>query len=237
MCPGGRVHARKSIDPSRWTRGSPGLECMKISSPASTFPPLFLHISLSSRIVSIPPYHPPLPPWLASLCPPACLLLTNTAHFCLSARRLACSLEPAAAAAAEDWEDLRHACGSLPTCLCVLDHWCLYPPSPCVCVCVWMPESRDPVSSYRDNHWTCFKYLLNHTSPAFTYKCTQIDFPIQSAVLLWHAKVVRVSLRVRVRGHVCVFGQIYRQAPVVHVGRKNLRAGRQLNEWQHHQSW
>lgn len=75
-----------------------------------------------------------------------------------------------------------------------------------LCVCVWMPESRDPVSSYRDNHWTCFKYLLNHTSPAFTYKCTQIDFPIQYAVLLWHAKVVRVSLRVR--ACVCVWANL-----------------------------
>lgn len=140
MCPVGRVHARKSIDPSRWTRGSPWFGVYEALLPPP-FPPLFLHISLSSRTVSIPPHHPPLPPWLASLCPPACLLLTNTAHFCLSARRLACSLEPAAAA--EDWEDLRHACGSLPTCLCVLDHWCLYPPSPCVRVDAWEQRSGE----------------------------------------------------------------------------------------------
>lgn len=103
-----------------------GLECMKITFPSPTSLPFRLCFSHTVSISSLSPS--PLPPLPPSLSPPAAY--KHTAHFCLAARRLACSLEPAA----EDREDLRHACGCLPTCLCVLDHWCLYPAALCVCV-------------------------------------------------------------------------------------------------------
>ncbi len=122
----------------------------------SFIPSLFLSRSLSLTLsLSLPIALLSLPGSPPSARLPAAY--KHTAHFCLAARRLACSLEPAA----EDWEDLRHACGSLPTCLCVLDHWCLYPAALCVCACV--SESRDLVRSNRDECWMFFKYLLNRT--------------------------------------------------------------------------
>lgn len=97
--------------------------------------PLSFPLCFVLRSLSLLSSSPSLPIALLSFpgSPPSARLpaaYKHTAHFCLAAR-LACSLEPAA----EDWEDLRHACGSLPTCLCVLDHWCLYPAAQ-VCVFV-----------------------------------------------------------------------------------------------------
>lgn len=75
-----------------------GLECMKISPPSLSFFPLILFVF--SLAVFLHTLSLSLPITLLSLpgLPPSARLpaaFKHTAHFCLAARRLACSLEPA----------------------------------------------------------------------------------------------------------------------------------------------
>lgn len=158
--PSWRAPVCGSIDPSSWTCG---LECIKISFPllpSSCLP----HISGSQRPCSSSLAH------LLPACLPAGCLQTHSSF--LSGRSSSCRLTRVC-------EDLRHACGRLPACLCTLDHWCLYKVPACVCLHVWAHGSR-----------AHFKRLLNHPSRRHaclspdTSACASVHTSISSLILV-----------------------------------------------------
>ena len=159
------------------------------------FPPLplshslfvFLTPSLSlpyRRLPSLP--SPPLP---SARLPAA---YKHTAHFCLAARRLACSLEPAAERPRGP-ETRMWLAANLFVCFGSLVSLSSSSVCVCVCLCSCVSESIDRVRSSRDECWMCFKYLLNHTRSSArvcvyetrhiaAYKCTHID---SRPLILW----------------------------------------------------
>lgn len=148
------------------------------------FPPLPLSLfqshSLSSHTFCISPYHPPLPPWLPSLCPPACCLQTHSSF--LSGGWSSCLLTGACCWRLRGPETRIWQPANLFVCFGSLVS--LSSSSVCVHACL---RAKIGWGSNRVECWMCFKYLLNHTwssacvcvpymrQDISTYKCTHID--------------------------------------------------------------